>query len=133
LGARPGATVQRFNARKGKEVEHERIISGSLGFSAGWIENILTQHLYAEPRSGIDWLLTTVERSKLSADLTKSLSAPLLAALQALDERKPGAACAQLKTFSDLVLAQSDRALTAAQAANLRDAAARLRSQTGCP
>jgi thiol-disulfide isomerase/thioredoxin len=112
---------------------HGRLIVAGAGFNGPAIERILLQHQYAEPRTGIDWLLTDVERVKLSEDLTKSLAAPLLTALQALDEKQPGVACAQLNLFSDLVLAEREKSLTPTQAARLRNAAATLRSQTGCP
>jgi thiol-disulfide isomerase/thioredoxin len=112
---------------------HGRIITGGLGFNGPVIERILQQHQYAEPRSGIDWLLTTVERSGLGEELTKSLAAPLIAALKALDEKNAGVACAELKTFAERVEAQRGQAVPIAQAASLVNSASRLRSQMGCP
>jgi thiol-disulfide isomerase/thioredoxin len=112
---------------------HGRIITGSHGFSDGWIEAILTRHLYGDTRSGIDWLLTSVERSGLGEPLMKSLTVPLQAALKALDERQPGLACAELKSFVDRVATQPATALAATQATRLRDSALLLRSQMGCP
>jgi thiol-disulfide isomerase/thioredoxin len=111
---------------------HGRFIVGGVGFNASAIETILQQHQYGDPRSGIDWLLTTVERSKLSEALTKSLAAPLLTALQALDEKKQGVACIQLAVFYNLVQAQRNKALTATQVATLGDMAAELYYVTDC-
>jgi thiol-disulfide isomerase/thioredoxin len=112
---------------------HGRFIVGGTGFDATSIETILLEHRYGEPRSGIDWLLTTVERSKLSEALAKSLAAPLLTALQGLDQKKPGVACIQLALFYNLVLAQRNKALTDTQVANLGDMAAELYYVTDCP
>jgi peroxiredoxin len=112
---------------------HGRIINYTQGFGnnvSPWVEKLLTEHWYWEPRTGIDWLLTVVERSKLAAELTRSLSAPLQTALQALDAGQPSVACAQLKTFEDLVLAS--QVLTANQAGTLRGTVRRLRSETRC-
>jgi thiol-disulfide isomerase/thioredoxin len=114
---------------------HGRIINTTYGFAtnvSAWLKKLLTEHWFWEPRSGIDWLLTDVERAKLADDLTKSLSAPLQTALQALDTGQPAVACAQLKAFVDLVLAQTGKGLNRAQATNLRGTARALQSQTGC-
>jgi thiol-disulfide isomerase/thioredoxin len=112
---------------------HSRIITGGLGFDWRAIENILLQHRYGDVRSGVDWLLTSVERLKPGSDLTKGLADPLYAALQALDQKKGDVACGQLGAFVQQVQAQSGKGLTADQAATLLGAAQRLRTQAGCP
>ena len=113
-----------------------RIIDTTYGFAtnvSAWLKQVLTKHWFYEPRSGIDWLLVDVERAKLGEDLTRSLSASLQAALQALDAKQPAVACAQLKAFDDLVIAQwRKKVLTPDQTATLRGIVLAVQSQTGC-
>lgn len=110
---------------------HGRIITGGLGLDWRSIENILLQHRYGDLRSGVDWLLTSVERLPASSDMAKSLEDPLTAALQALDQKQ--SACGQLDAFVQQVQAQSGQGLAADQAAGLLGLAQSLRSQAGCP
>lgn len=112
---------------------HGRIISGGLGFGWRAIENILLQHQYGEVRTGVDWLLTSVERLKLDSDLTKSLADPLYAVLEALDQKKTDLACGQIGAFVQQVQAQSGQGLTTDQAAKLLNLAQKLRTQARCP
>lgn len=115
---------------------HGRIIDTTYGFAtnvSAWLKQVLAKHWFYEPRSGIDWLLVDVERAKLAEDLTKSLAAPLQTALQALDAKQPAVACAQLKAFDDLVIAQwRNKGLTTDQTATLRGIVLAVESQTHC-
>lgn len=84
------------------------------------------------PSSQIQDLINCVRSLSLEQGITNSLVVKLNAAIASLLRGNTGAACNQLAAFQNEAQAQSGKALTTSQAAQLIGAAAAIRAQLGC-
>jgi len=111
---------------------HGRVVSIYAGFSRTAIETDFLEQPSPNARIRVDWLLTRVERMEIGTGVKVALTAPLNAALAALDREQQQTACQQMAAFMAQVQTQSGQGVAANVANGLLQSAQVIEAKMPC-